>query len=64
MLMNVWSSLLVIRMPHAPTHLGRTLVVAMKDTLEMKGIAPVSHVMMMIIVYFCLFFSRYIADRS
>ena len=42
MLMNVWCSLLVIGMPHASTHLGRTLVAAMRDTLEMEGIALVS----------------------
>ena len=42
MLMNVQSHLLVIVMPHAPTHLGRTLVAAMRDTLEMDGLALVS----------------------
>ena len=42
----------MIRMPHAPMHLGCTLVAAMKDTLEMEGIALVSCVMTMIIVYF------------
>ena len=52
MSMNVQSHLLVIGMPHAPTHLGRTLVVAMRDTLEMEGLALVSCVMAMIIVYF------------
>ena len=41
MLMNVLSGLLVIRMPHAPTPLGRTLVAAMRDTLEMEGLALV-----------------------
>ena len=52
MLMNVHSGLLVIRMPHAPIPLGRTLVAAMRDTLAMEGLAPVSCVMTMIIVYF------------
>ena len=42
MLMNVQNHLLVIRMPHAPTHLGHTLVAAMRDTLEMEGLALVS----------------------
>ena len=41
MLMNVSNSLLVIRMPHAPTHLGPTHVPATKDLLEMEQLALV-----------------------
>ena len=44
MLMNVWSSLLVIRMPLAPTHLGLTPVAVMKATLEMEQLAVVSRI--------------------
>ena len=32
----------MIGMPHAPTHPVRTLVAAMRDTLEMEGLALVS----------------------
>ena len=39
--MNVWSSLRVTQVPHAPTHLERTCVLAMKVTLEMEQLAQV-----------------------
>ena len=41
MLMNVWSSLLAIQMPHVPTHLELTPVAVMKATLEMEQFAVV-----------------------
>ena len=44
----------MIRMPHAPTHLGRILVAAMRDTLEMEGLAPVSCVTTMFDILHCL----------
>ena len=42
--MNVQSSLLVIRMPLAPTYLGLTPVPVMKATLEMEQLAVVSRI--------------------
>ena len=39
--MNVWISLHVTQVPHAPTHLELTHVLAMKATLEMGQLALV-----------------------
>ena len=40
--MNVWNSRLVIQMLNVQTHLGPSLVPAMRDTVEMDGLVQVS----------------------
>ena len=60
--MNVHYSLLVIRMLCVPTHLGRTLVLAMKDTLEMEGHALVRCLLITLHIFCCVLISISVAN--